>query len=201
MNQDTAVSIPAGLPSDLLTRRPDILVAEQDLIAQNAMAGAAQANRMPNISLTGVLGVASNELSGLNFSNPVWNIGGSLLGPIFYFQKYKRLADIEKSKREQALFNYERTVLDAFREVEDILATIGSIKEEIIYRQDHVNASLRAQDLSQERYNQGVTSYLEYLESQRQAFEAQQNYARTKQELLSSYALLYKALGGGWNIN
>ncbi len=201
MDQDTSVIIPAGLPSDLLTRRPDILIAEQDLIAQNAMAGAAQANRMPNISLTGVLGVASNELSGLSTNNAVWNIGGSLMGPIFYWSKYKRLADIEKSKTQQALFNYERTVLDAFREVEDILATIASIKEEIIYRQDHVNASLRAQDLSQERYNQGVTSYLEYLESQRQAFEAQQNYARTKQELLSSYALLYKALGGGWNMN
>lgn len=201
MEQDTTVSIPAGLPSDLLTRRPDILIAEQDLIAQNALAGAATANRLPNISLTGLLGVASNELSGLSTNNPVWNIGGSLMGPIFYWNKYKRLEDIEKSKRSQAVYNYERTVLDAFREVEDILATIASIKEEIVYRQDHVDAAISAQNLSQERYDKGVTSYLEYLESQRQAFEAQQNYARTKQELLSSYALLYKALGGGWKIN
>ncbi len=198
---DSTIAIPMGLPSDLLKRRPDILVAEQNLIAQNALAGAAQANRLPNISLTGLFGVASNDLSSITSDNVVWSIGGSLLGPVFNWNRYKRLADIEKSKTNQALFVYERTVLTAFQEVEDVLAEIASLKTELVARKEHVVAAVNAQTLSQERYNQGVTSYLEYLESQRQAFQAQQNYVGTKQQLLSAHARLYKALGGGWKID
>jgi len=199
--QDTSVTLPEGLPLSILTRRPDVMVAEQGLIAQNALVGAAQGNRLPNISLTGLLGVAGNQLDNIGTGGPVWNLGGSLLGPLFYFNRFKRLADIEKSRRDQAQLNFERTVLNAYREVEDILVAIETLKRELIARQDHVTAAVSAQTLSQERYNQGVTSYLEYLESQRQAFEAQQNFASTKQELLTSYARLYTALGGGWVIN
>jgi len=156
---------------------------------------------LPAISLTGLLGVASNDISTLGNAGAIWNIGRSLLGPLFYFNRFKRIADVEKSKRDQAQLAFERTVLEAFQEVEDILIAISTLKEELIARQYHVTAAINAQTLSQERYNQGVTSYLEYLESQRQAFDAQQNYAGTKQELLSSYARLYAALGGGWVIN
>ncbi len=201
IDQDTSITIPEGLPLSILTRRPDVLVSEQQLIAQNALVGAAQGNRLPSISLTGLLGVASNEFSTLGDAGAIWNLGGSLLGPLFYFNRFKRIADIEKSKRNQAQLSYERTVLEAYREVEDILVGITTLKKELIARQNHVEAAINAQTLSQERYNQGVTSYLEYLESQRQAFEAQLNYAGTKQELLTSYARLYKALGGGWKIN
>ncbi len=196
--QDTAIHIPMGLPSDLLARRPDILLAEQELIAQNALVGVAQANRLPSISLTGILGIVGNDLANLNSGATAWNIGGSMMGPLFYWGRYKRLADIEQSKRVQSELIYERVVLNSFREVEEVLARINSLKTEIEARHDHVQASLRAQELSQQRYNEGVTSYLEYLESQRQAFEAQQNYAGTKQQLLSAYTDLYKALGGGW---
>lgn len=121
-----------------------------------------------------------------------------MMGPLFYWGRYKRLADIEQSKRVQSELIYERVVLNSFREAEEVLARINSLKTEIEARYDHVQASLRAQELSQQRYNEGVTSYLEYLESQGQAFEAQQNYAGTKQQLLSAYTDLYKALGGGW---
>ena len=121
-----------------------------------------------------------------------------MMGPLFFWGRYKRLADIEQSKRVQSELIYERVVLNSFREVEEVLVRINSLKIEIEARHDHVQASLRAQELSQQRYNEGVTSYLEYLESQRQAFEAQQNYAGTKQQLLSAYTDLYKALGGGW---
>jgi len=200
VEQDTAIIIPEGLPLSILTRRPDVLVSEQALVAQNALVGAAQGNRLPSISLTGLLGVASNEVSTLGDAGAIWNLGGSILGPLFYFNRFKLIADVEKSRRDQAQLAYERTVLDAFREVEDILVAISTLKKELVARQDHVTAAINAQTLSQERYNQGVTSYLEYLESQRQAFEAQQNYAGTKQELLTAYAQLYKALGGGWNI-
>jgi multidrug efflux system outer membrane protein len=197
--QDTMFNIPAGLPSDLLKRRPDIVAAEQEVIATNAEIGVAIANRFPNISLTGSLGVATSALTGSTKAQTAWNISGGITGPLFFWNTLKRNVDIARSQNKQSVLNYEATVLNALREVEDNLGSIETLKREIIYRQDHVKAALRAQDLSKERYDQGVTSFLEYLESQRQAFEAQQNYAGTKADLLRAYAQLYKVLGGGWN--
>ncbi|MGB6036541.1 MAG: efflux transporter outer membrane subunit [Cryomorphaceae bacterium] len=199
--QETSAVLPEGTPLDILSRRPDVLAAEQALVAQNALVGAAQANRLPSISITGLLGVAGNELDGLGSTGPAWNLGASLLGPLFYFNRFKRIADIEKSRRNQAQLAYERTVLEAFQEVEDVLIGISTLKEELEARSAHVEAATNAQRLSQARYSEGVTSYLEYLESQRQKFNAQLNYAGTKQQLLAAYAQLYRALGGGWKIN
>ncbi|MFC3879883.1 efflux transporter outer membrane subunit [Algoriphagus namhaensis] len=198
IDQSIAIEIPEGLPSQLLARRPDILFAEQDLIASNALVGAAKANRLPNVSLTGLLGVAGTQFSSLGAGGATWNLGGSILGPLFNWGALQRQVDIEESRTRQAVLNYERTVLDAFREVENLLVNIQSLQTEMIAREAHVKAAVRAQFLSEERYNQGVTSYLEYLESQRQAFDSKLNLAGTKQQLLSSYAELYKALGGGW---
>lgn len=198
IDQSLDLSIPEGLPSQLLARRPDVRFAEQELISSNALVGAAKANRLPNISLTGLLGVAGSEFSSLGSGGAAWNLGGSLLGPLFNWGALQRQVDIEESRTRQAVLNYERTVLEAFREVENTLVNIESLRKELIAREAHVKAAVRAMFLSQERYNQGVTSYLEYLESQRQAFDSQLNFAGTKQELLSSYAQLYKALGGGW---
>ena len=198
INQSLDLSIPEGLPSQLLARRPDIRLAEEELIISNALIGAAKANRLPNISLTGLLGVAGQDISNLGAGGAAWNLGGTVLGPLFNWGALKRQVDIEESRTRQAVLNYERTVLEAFREVENTLLNIESLKKELIAREAHVKAALRAMFLSQERYNQGVTSYLEFLESQRQAFDSQLNFAGTKQELLSSYAQLYKALGGGW---
>ncbi len=198
MSQDTVINIPPGLPSELLLRRPDIVAAEQVLVEQNALVGAAKANRLPNISLTGLLGVASTELSTLNTGPAAWSAGGSIFAPLFNFNALQRQVVIAQSQRSQAELAYERTVLNAFRSVEDILISITTLKEELKARQDHVSAALSAQRLSQERYDQGVTSYLEFLESQRQAFESELNYVGTKQQLLSAYAQLYKELGGGW---
>lgn len=196
--QDTVLNIPVGLPSDLLKRRPDVVAAEQEVIATNAEIGVAVANRFPNISLTGSLGVATAALTGSTESQTAWNVGAGITGPLFFWNTLKRNVDIAKSQNKQAILNYEATVLNSFREVEDNLVAIQTLKKELIYRQDHVTAAVRAQDLSKERYDQGVTSYLEYLESQRQAFEAQQNYAGAKADLLRAYATLYKVLGGGW---
>lgn len=198
VNQRIDLNVPEGLPSQLLARRPDVLFAEQDLIASNALVGAAKANRLPNISLTGLLGVAGTDLGNLGAGGAAWNLGGSLMGPLFNWGALQRQVDIEESRTRQAVLNYERTVLDAFREVENLLVNIESLQTEMIAREAHVKAAVRAQFLSQERYNQGVTSYLEYLESQQQAFDSQLNLAGTKQQLLSSYAQLYAALGGGW---
>ncbi len=195
---DTAIAIPKGLPIDLLLRRPDIVAAEQNLKAQNALTGAAKANLLPNISLTGLLGVASNELSTLTDGPLAWNVGGSILGPLFNFGRLQRQVNIEESKTSQAFLAYERTILDAFRSVEDALIEISTLKEQLKARQQRLVASLNAQYLSGKRYDKGVTSYLEFLESQRQAFESELNYTETRRELLNAYVNLYGVLGGGW---
>jgi len=190
--------IPNGLPSELLVRRPDILQSEMMLKAQNAQIGAAIAMRFPSISLSGFLGGASNDLSAFTANGLAWNAGANLLGPIFNFGKNKRRVDIEREKTKQALYKYNKVVLQAFREVEDALVNIETYEDEIKARKMHFEAADNAQTLSKQRYDQGVTSYLEVLESQRQAFDAELNLYKTKKEYLDSYIKLYKAIGGGW---
>ena len=120
------------------------------------------------------------------------------MGPLFEFGKNKRRVEVERKKTEQVQYEYERTVITAFREVEDALVEISTLKEELQARQDHVDAAQNAQKLSAERYDKGVTSFLELIESQRQAFEAELSLSETTQKLFNGYVKLYKALGGGW---
>jgi len=190
--------IPAGMPSDLLNRRPDIMVAEQQLVAQNALVGAAQAARLPSISLTGMFGLASDDLSTFTSGDPAWSISGSLLGPIFNWGKNKNRVKAERARTEAAVYQYENTVLNAFREVEDALYTIETLKEEEMAIKEHVEAALEAATLSGDRYDKGIASYIEFLESQRQAFDAQMSLTGNRQDLLEAYIQLYQALGGGW---
>jgi len=190
--------IPVGIPSMLMERRPDILQAESFLHAQNARIGVAVAQRFPSISLTGMLGGASSEISEITNGDLLFNIGGSMLGPLFEFGKNKRRVEIERRLTEQVLYEYQFTVITAFREVEDALVEISTLKEELQARRDHVTAAQNAEYLSGERYDKGVTSYLEIIESQRQAFEAQLSLSETTQQLFNGYVKLYKALGGGW---
>lgn len=197
-DQPLPPDIPVGLPSLLLERRPDVLQAEYLLHAQTARVGVAIAQRFPSISLTGLLGVASNDVSKLTANGMAWNAGGSLVGPLFEFGKNKRRVEAEKAKTKQVLYEYEKTVITAFQEVEDALVEISTLKEELQARQDHVKAALNAQRLSKERYDKGVTSFLELLESQRQAFDAELKQSETTQKLFNGYVKLYKALGGGW---
>lgn len=190
--------IPSGLPAELLNRRPDILMAEQELVAQNALVGVTQANRLPSISLTGMFGLASNELSTLTSGDPAWNIGGSLLGPLFHWNQNKNRVKAEKNRREAAIFQYQSVLLNAFRETEDALIAISTLKEERAAIAEHEEAAVQAMKLSSERYDKGIASYIEYLESQRQAFEAQMSIISNRKDLLSAYIKLYQALGGGW---
>lgn len=196
--QNLPPDIPVGLPSMLMERRPDILEVEALLHAQTARIGIAVAQRFPSISLTGLLGVASGDISNLTANPAAFAIGGSVLGPLFEFGKNKRRVEIERKITEQVLYEYERTVIIAFQEVEDALVAISTLKEERQARMDHVIAAQNAQYLSGERYDKGVTSFLELIESQRQAFEAELSLSQTTQELFNSYVNLYKALGGGW---
>lgn len=191
--------IPAGLPSELLQRRPDVLMAEQLAHAQVANIGVAQAMRFPSFNLTAFLGIASADLTGITTANNgIWSISGGLLGPVFNFGKNKKNVEIQRQKAEEYILDYENTVIQAFQEVEDALVEIHTYGKEFdaIYRQ--LQAAKNAAYLSKERYDGGVTSYLEVLDSERTLFDAQLSASETYQLYLQAYVKLYKALGGGW---
>jgi len=196
--QPPVPEIPVGLPSELLKRRPDILAAEQAVVAQNARAGAAVAQRFPTISLTGLLGVASADLASFTSGTTAYSISGGLFAPLLNWGQNVRRVEIERLRTEEATLRYEQSVLQALGEVQDALVAISTLKDEQLAREAHVKAAVNAQFLSQQRYDKGVTSYLEALESQRQAFESQLLLASVRRQLLQNHVLLYRALGGGW---
>jgi multidrug efflux system outer membrane protein len=190
--------IPPGLPSELLDRRPDILEARYRAKAQNARIGVAQAMRLPAISLTGVFGLASDDLSDLTTGEEAWSISGSLLGPVFQFGKNSRRVDVERERALQAALNYEQTVLEAFREVEDALVGVRTYRTQMEAGERKLAAARNAARLSAERYDKGVTSYLEVLDTERTLFSVELELSELRQAYLNSYVRLYKALGGGW---
>jgi len=190
--------IPVGIPSQILTRRPDVMQAEFDYAAQNARIGAAQAMRWPSLNITGLLGVASSDLTSLTSAGLGWSVGGTLLGPLFQFGKNKRRVEIERANTVAALNIYESVALQAFKEVEDALIAIQTLRQELIAQQRRYTAALNAEYLSNERYDKGETSYLEVLDSQRQSFDAQLAFSQTRRDLLGAHVALYKSLGGGW---
>lgn len=197
--QELSPYIPPGLPSDLLRRRPDILQSEQLLAAQTARIGVAVSQRFPSISLTGLFGAASTDLSNFISSDAVvWSIGASLFSPIYNFGKNKRRVEIERQRTEQALLQYENNVIKAFRDVEDALVDIDSYKREFKARIRQEEAARNAAKLSHKRYDGGVTSYLEVLDSERSLFDAELFASEVFRLKLNSYISLYKALGGGW---
>ena len=191
-------SIPVGIPSEILQRRPDIMQSEQLYRSQNAKIGVAQAMRFPSISLTGLLGLGSNDLSNLVSNGLGWSAGASLLGPLFEWGKNARRVDMEREKAKQALLTYENTVLNALLEVDNSLISLSTLREELIANNMMLEAASNASFLSRERYYQGVTSYLEVIENQRVEFDARLAYSENYQRLLNAYVNLYKSLGGGW---
>jgi multidrug efflux system outer membrane protein len=193
------LTVPAGLPSELLERRPDVRVAEQQLAAQTARIGVAEAIRFPSLSLTGSLGLASDDLSGFFSSdNKTWGLSAGLIAPVFNAGRNKRRVEVEVARTEQALLNYQQTVLQSLREVEDSLISVDTYEREFVSRENQEKAAASAAMLSRARYDGGVTSYLEVLESERSLFRAELLASSTRREQLVSYVTLYKALGGGW---
>ncbi|NVK29111.1 MAG: TolC family protein [Flavobacteriia bacterium] len=195
-DQNFEQEVHIAIPSEMLRYRPDVLQAEQELISANAIIGARVAELFPSISLSGTLAAAGDPTT--FGQGAAWNLGAGVVGPLFYWQQNLRRVDVAENDTRIALLSYEQTVLDAIREVEKSLIDIQTLREEIVARQLHVDAAKAAQDLSFLRYDQGVTSYLEYLETQRQFFEAQNLLATTQAQLLSAYLDLYRAAGGGW---
>jgi multidrug efflux system outer membrane protein len=192
-------AVPAGLPSDLLARRPDIRQAEQALIAANARIGVAKAQYFPSISLTGFFGSASTELSSL-FTGPAnaWSYAGNFAGPIFTAGKIKGTVKAAQAVQQQALFAYEQSIQNGFREFEDALIDQDRTRVQLDAQAKQVEALATYARLARLRYENGYTSYIEVLDAERSLFNGQISYAQTQDTLLRALVNLYKAAGGGW---
>jgi len=189
--------IAAGLPSDVLLRRPDVLQAEAQLKAANADIGAARAAFFPRISLTTTLGTASDELSGLfNSGTKTWSYAPQLVMPIFDARVWSGLK-ASKVQQKLALTAYERAIQNAFREVADALAVLGTVDQQVAAQQALVDALAQAHRLATSRFEKGIDSYLAVLDAQRSLFAAQQGLIALRLAQVASQVRLYAALGGG----
>ncbi len=197
--QEILPEIPAGLPSALLERRPDIREGEQLLRSGNAQVGESVAEFFPKIGLTAVLGKASPELSAFTLGSAnIWGIAAEGTGPLFEGGRLVGQYRQSKAAREEARLRYQKTVLNAFGEVADALVAHEQLAEILEHQTAQVAALEQAVKLSSERYVAGKASYYEVLEAQQQLFPAQLNLARTQRDQLLAVVSLYKALGGGW---
>jgi multidrug efflux system outer membrane protein len=197
--QQTLPAVPAGLPSSLLERRPDIRAAEENLIAQRALVSVAKRAFFPTISLTGVFGFQSDQLSNL-FSGPskAWTFVPEITQPIFTGGRLKSGVRFAKAQQEFAIVQYQQTIQNAFKEVSDGLIQYQKVRE-IRAQQELLVATLRERSrLAHLRYEGGVDTLLNALDSDRELFDAELNLTQTKRNELLSLVQLYKALGGGW---
>ena len=191
--------LPPGLPSDLLTVRPDIRAAEQQLIAANANIGAARAAFFPRIALTGSAGSASTELSGLFKSGSFgWTFAPQAVLPIFDYGRNSANLGSARAGRDIAVAQYERSIQSAFREVADALAGQATLGEQLRAQRAVAAAEQERFNLSDLRYKNGASSYLDLLDAQRSLFTAQQQAVQANLQRLQNQVTLYRVLGGGW---
>ncbi|QOW18556.1 efflux transporter outer membrane subunit [Lysobacter ciconiae] len=191
--------LPAGLPSSVLLRRPDVMSAEHRLLAANANIGAARAAFFPSISLTGSIGSASDELSGLFKSgNGVWSFMPQINLPIFQGGRLRANLGMATADRDIALAEYEKSIQSGFREVADALALSKTLAQQRIAQEALLQAATRTNELSQARYDAGLDSYLTLLITQRTLYDAQQSLVATLLAEQANRVTLYKVLGGGW---
>lgn len=192
--------LPAGLPSDLLARRPDIRAAEHSLIGANASIGAARAAFFPTISLTGNAGTASSSLGGLfKAGSGSWSFAPAISMPIFAGGALRAQLDATVLRKNVAIARYDQAIQSAFREVSDALAGRGTLDEQIRSQQQLVDANRRAYNVSDQLFREGISNYLTVLDSQRSLYNAQQALVQTRLERLNNLVTLYKVLGGGWS--
>ncbi|HWI11013.1 MAG TPA: efflux transporter outer membrane subunit [Burkholderiaceae bacterium] len=197
--QQGVSDLPAGLPSELLTRRPDLRAAEQQLLAANASIGAARAAFFPRIALTASAGTASTELSGL-FKSGSFALTGTatLLQPIFDAGRNQANLEVAKVNKDIAIAQYEKAIQTAFREVSDSLAGRATLGEQLRAQAAAANAAQIGFKLADLRYRNGVASYFDVLEAQRSLFAAQQATVQVQAAQVQNLVTLYKVLGGGW---
>ncbi|MEQ1592048.1 MAG: efflux transporter outer membrane subunit [Thiobacillaceae bacterium] len=193
-------AVPAGLPSDLLARRPDLRQAEQNLLATQARIGEAKAKLFPDLSLTGNLGSESKRLADL-FSGPatVWGLTASLVQTVYNAGRTESALQAADARQTQALVNYDQAVQGAFREVLNALVAQRQLRELVDADQRRIDALSKASELADLRYKNGIDNYLLVLDAQRSLYQAQQNTIDARRAQLSATADLFKALGGGWD--
>jgi multidrug efflux system outer membrane protein len=191
--------VPAGLPSELLERRPDLRQAEQNLVAANALIGAARAQYFPVISLTGVFGSVSSAFSDL-FSGPAkaWSYGVGAAMPIFTAGGIAGSVETAEAQQREALLRYQQAIQTAFREVSDALISHTKSREQLSYQERQVKTLRTYLELARLRYENGYTSYIEVLDAERNLFNAEVAYSQTQGNVYVSLVNLYKAMGGGW---
>ncbi len=199
MEQPQPPQVPAGLPSGLLHRRPDLQVAEQQLVAANARVGVAKAAFFPSINLTASGGYQTTDLLGVvSRSGGAFSMGGIIGLPIFDAGRRSGNYKVAKAQREELLINYQRAVNGAFHDVSDALVGYQKTKEYTV-SQSQLAETLRDQiRVANMRYVGGVSSYLEVLDTERQRLTAEQQLAQAQRDVLISLVQLYKSLGGGW---
>ena len=197
--QQLLEDLPAGVPSEMLQRRPDILAAEHTLKAANADIGAARAAFFPRILLTGSGGTASAKLTDL-FTGPsaTWNFSPQITIPIFDFGGTRGKLAVSKIDKQIEINNYEKAIQTAFREVANALATRSILDEKLKAQELLVNAEQKRFDLTTARYQQGVDSYVDVLLAQQDLYSAQQNLLEFQAARLLNAVTLYRSLGGGW---
>jgi outer membrane protein, multidrug efflux system len=194
-------SVPPGLPSDLIERRPDIRAAEQNLVSANALIGVAKAAYFPRITLTGFLGFESSQLSNLfSGSRNVWAFVPQVTQPIFTAGRLRSNVRLTGAQREIFLVNYERTIQNAFREVSDSLIAYRKVKEVRGQRELLVATLADRSRLAYMRYSGGVSNLLEALDADRDLFDAELSLSQSRRDELLTVVQLYKALGGGWQL-
>ena len=197
--QNFLTDIPAGLPSDLLTRRPDVMQAEQALLAANANIGAARAAFFPKISLTAAFGTASPTLGGLfKAGTAAWSFAPNIALPIFEGGSNMANLNLANVQKRIEIANYEKAIQSAFREVSDGLAARGTYDQQIAALERNEHAQQRRSDLSDLRYRNGVDSYLSVLTAQTDLYSAQQSLISARLARWTNLVDLYRALGGGW---
>ena len=197
--QTLLTDVSAGLPSQLIERRPDILAAEKALEAENADIGAARAAFFPRITLTGAFGTASTELSGLfDPGSASWSFMPQITLPIFDTGRNEANLDVAEVRKNIAVAQYEKTIQTAFREVADGLAARATLDDQIKAQEAVVAASRRSFTLSDYRYRKGIDNYLTLLDAQRSLFAAEQALIEARLLRLTSLVDLYRSLGGGW---
>jgi multidrug efflux system outer membrane protein len=200
VDQPQLPDVPTGVPSALLERRPDIVQAEQRLIAANAIIGVARANYFPRISLTGAGGFQSAALSDL-FTGPagVFSVGAGLLQPIFNGGRVKSQVAMTEARREEMVLMYQQTIQQSFRDVADALVAYRQGREFREQQELLLRSADDAQRLTTRRYQGGATSYLEVLDSETRLFSAQLGLAQARLNERLALVQIYRALGGGWN--
>jgi len=192
--------LPAGVPGEVLLRRPDVMAAEHTLLSANANIGAARAAFFPSISLTGSIGSASSELSSLFDSGTrVWSFLPKLNLPIFQGGKLRANLGVATADRDIALAQYEKAIQSGFREAADALVLNDSLDAQLASQQALVAAAEQAQTLSQARYDAGLDSFLTLLDARRTAYTARKSLVSTQLAQQSNQVALYKVLGGGWH--